>query len=140
LGDTGLILLVEDEVILCRSTRRLLEQAGHKVVSTNSGKEALAWFHQSTEVPDLLLLDMNMPGMSGADTFRSLRKLQPQLPAVIYSGYWTPDEESSLRSEGILDFIQKPFDAQQLRETVAKALKTSRRIRISTTEIISDNE
>ena len=140
LGDTGLILLVEDEVILCRSTRRLLEQAGHKVVSTNSGKEALAWFHQSTEVPDLLLLDMNMPGMSGADTFRSLRKLQPQLPAVIYSGYWTPDEESSLRSEGILDFIQKPFDAQQLRETVAKALKTSRRIRISTTEIMSDNE
>ena len=119
----GLILLVEDEVILSRSTRRLLEQAGHEVVAKNSGKEAVAWFKSTNKTPDLLLLDMNMPEMSGAETYRAIRRVNASARAVVYSGYWTPEEEVVLRSEGVLDFIQKPFDASTLREAVSNALQ-----------------
>ena len=110
---TGFVLLVEDEVILGRSTSRLLEQVGHTVHSVSSGAEAVKWYESNMDKPDLVLLDMNMPGMSGADTYRALRTLNPRCFGMVYSGYWTPEEEEQLRAEGILDFIQKPFDARQ---------------------------
>lgn len=121
---TGFVLLVEDEVILGRSTSRLLEQVGHSVHSVCSGADAVQWYQTAKEKPDLVLLDMNMPGMSGADTYRALRKMNPKCFAMVYSGYWTPEEEEQLRSEGILEFIQKPFDARQLRQAVSDALKS----------------
>jgi CheY-like chemotaxis protein len=126
-GATGLILLVEDEVILGRSTCRLLEQSGHQVHSVASGADAVRWFEATEKRPDLVLLDMNMPGMSGADTYRALRRLDPHCFALIYSGYWTQEEEEQLREEGILEFIQKPFDARQLHEAVAQAMKKIRK-------------
>ena len=134
LAETGLVLLVEDEVILGRSTQRLLTQAGHKVHSVSSGNEAVKWFKAADTRPDLVLLDMNMPGMSGAETYRALRRLDPKCSALIYSGYWTPEEEEQLREEGILEFIQKPFDAKQLREAVARAMKQIRKKALYTTQ------
>ena len=99
---TGFVLLVEDEVILGRSTSRLLEQVGHTVHSVSSGAEAVKWYESNMDKPDLVLLDMNMPGMSGADTYRALRTLNPRCFGMVYSGYWTPEEEEQLRAEGIL--------------------------------------
>jgi two-component system cell cycle sensor histidine kinase/response regulator CckA len=127
LGETGSVLLVEDEVILSRSTQRLLTQVGHRVHAVNNGADAVAWFERADPTPDLILLDMNMPGMSGADTYRAIKRISPTCKAIVYSGYWTPEEEAQLREEGILDFIQKPFDARQLRDSVARAMRQIRR-------------
>jgi len=140
LGETGSILLVEDEVILGRSTQRLLTQAGHKVHSVSSGRDAVRWFESVEKTPDLVLLDMNMPGMSGADTYRALKRLEPDCCALIYSGYWTPEEEEQLREEGVIEFIQKPFDARQLREAVARAMKQIRRKEITSTQASIDKD
>ena len=105
------ILVVDDDVPIQILMQSLLREFGFDPVTAGSGEQALEAVRGGLR-PDLVLLDMNMPGMSGADALHALRAELAQTPIVILSGErLTPPELESL---GATAAVQKPFDVSEL--------------------------
>ncbi len=117
-----LIMLVDDEDIVRRSAGRVVRQSGHRVIFARSGKEALRIYTETQPRPDLVLMDLNMPGMTGDQAFKELKAVDPQAPVVFVSGYWDRDLERELRGMGALGFVQKPYEAATLRDAIVQAM------------------
>ena len=105
------ILVVDDDVPIQVLMMSLLKEFGFHPVTAGSGAEALGAIRGGLR-PDLVLLDLNMPGMSGADTMRALRAELPQSPIVILSGERLSPAE--LQQLGATAGVQKPFDVAEL--------------------------
>ncbi len=101
------ILLVDDEQIVRRSVARLLRQAGFDVTEAEDGAEAIARY--SRRRFDLVVLDLDMPGLDGEQTQARLLQLDPSVRVVFASGHVDPKREAAVRARGALDFLQKPF-------------------------------
>ena len=117
-----LILLVDDEDVVRRSAGRVVRQSGHRVIFARSGKEAIRIYVETQPRPDLVLMDLNMPGMTGDQAFEELRAVDPEAPVVFVSGYWDSELERKLRSMGALGFVQKPYEAATLRDAIVQAM------------------
>jgi signal transduction histidine kinase/ActR/RegA family two-component response regulator len=117
-----LILLVDDEDVVRRSAGRVVRQSGHRVIFAKSGKEALRVYDETQPRPDLVLMDLNMPGMTGDQAFEELKAIDPQAPVVFVSGYWDGELERKLRGLGALGFVQKPYEAATLRDAIVQAM------------------
>ena len=117
-----LILLVDDEDIVRRSAGRVVRQSGHRVIFARGGREAVKIYAETQPRPDLVLMDLNMPGMTGDQAFKELKALDPQAPVVFVSGYWDGALERELRSMGALGFVQKPYEAATLRDAIVQAM------------------
>jgi CheY-like chemotaxis protein len=117
----GTILLAEDEAPVRRTTRKLLESFGYRVLEAASGEEVLAAARGSAI--DLLVTDVMLPGMKGPEISRRLRALLPGLPTLFISGYTA----SVLGSQGVLEpdvqLLHKPFSVQDLARKVEEALR-----------------
>jgi CheY-like chemotaxis protein len=116
-----LILVVEDVEAERRHVARLLEQLDYRVVAIPDGREAVRVYREEKHVV-LVLLDMVIPGLSGLDTFRALRKHDSQVKVLLVSGYVDEDRAEELLAEGAAGFLQKPFTLELLRRAVATAL------------------
>jgi len=113
------ILYVEDEPDIQAVARLALEMVGgFSVTICSSGEEALA--RVSSTKPDLMLLDVMMPGMDGPTTLKRLRELPAakDIPAVFMTAKVQPDEVAHYKSLGAVGVIAKPFDPMTLSETV----------------------
>ncbi|MGB5366290.1 MAG: response regulator [Polyangiales bacterium] len=117
-----LILLVDDEDVVRRSAGRVVRQSGHRVIFARSGEEALRIYDETQPRPDLVLMDLNMPGMTGDQAFKKLKEVDPEAPVVFVSGYWDRDLERELRGMGALGFVQKPYEAATLRDAIVQAM------------------
>lgn len=112
------VLVVDDDSLVLTSTVLLLEDLGHRVLSVSSGAHALTLFDQG-EVIDLMITDMAMPHMSGAQLAHAVRLLKPDLPIILATGY-------AERLEGFaaqLPRLPKPFTQLNLLEIIAQAMK-----------------
>jgi len=112
------VLVVDDDSLVLTSTTLLLEDLGHRVISATSGEKALALFDQG-EVIDLMITDMAMPQMSGAQLAHAVRLLKPDLPIILATGY-------AERLEGFaekLPRLPKPFTQLNLVEIIARSMK-----------------
>lgn len=116
LGST--ILIVDDEAVVQRSIGRLLKRAGYEVTLVSTGSEALDHYEHARRRPDLVLLDMDMPGLSGEDTLVALQRVNPLVRVLVMSG----DPERSSAVEGVLGSVGKPSDAASLVDAVRTAL------------------
>jgi len=107
-----LVLVIDDEDGICKALCALLESFGCRTAYALSGIEGLERVGRRT--PDLILLDLKMPALSGADFLRILRTMHPDLPVVIVTGY--PDSEMMARATafGPLTLIAKPVRREQL--------------------------
>jgi signal transduction histidine kinase/CheY-like chemotaxis protein len=112
------ILIVDDEAVVQRSIGRLLKRAGYEVVLASTGREALDHYEHARRRPDLVLLDMDMPGLSGEDTLIALQRFNPLIKVLVMSG----DPERGAAVEGTLGAVGKPSDAATLIEAVRGAL------------------
>ncbi|MFZ5894541.1 MAG: response regulator [Myxococcota bacterium] len=101
------VLLVDDEQIVRRSMARLLRQAGFDVTEAADGAEAVARY--SRKRFDLVVLDLDMPGLDGEQTQARLVGLDPYARIVFASGHVDPKREAAVRARGALAFLQKPF-------------------------------
>ena len=106
------VLVVDDDRILIDTVRRGLTQLGYQVAGVLSGPEALEQLQQWS--PDVVLLDVSMPGMSGLETCRALRELSPRLPVVFLTARDTAEDEVRGLLAGGDDYITKPFDFRVL--------------------------
>jgi PAS domain S-box-containing protein len=118
------ILLVDDESIIRRVTKLLLERHGGIVTAVASGDEAIAHLSSVARPPTILVTDVWMPGMSGVDLAAKVRALHPAMPVLYLSGY-TDDEriEAELR-RGDCRFLQKPFRAEEMVATITDMVRS----------------
>lgn len=118
------LLHVEDDVDIRQITKLALEFSGaFEVVQCASGPEALAWLEDHT--PDMFLLDMMMPGMTGTETLAQIR-LRPHLaaiPAIFMTARAQAAQLDELRTAGAVDVISKPFDPMGLGDRIKAALQ-----------------
>jgi len=116
------ILVVDDDEIVQRVTCDLLKKLGYTPIPADNGEEALDIYREKKEKIDLIILDMVMPGLSGVDTFKQLKQINPDAPVVFSTGYNQGIDYEALKEEGALDFLTKPFMINQLATAVRKIL------------------
>ena len=114
------VLLVDDDALIAMSTSMMLEDLGHRVIEANSGPSALEILKSPADV-DVLLTDQAMPGMTGLELARHARKLRPNLPILLATGYAELPEAPAMN----LPRLTKPFDQKQLASELARVLRRS---------------
>jgi len=119
---SGTVLLVDDEEMVRMVGGRMLERLGFSVVGANGGAEAIAHFQEHHEQIQCVLLDLTMPQMDGKQTLQELRKISPDVPVVITSGYTRHSVSERIDSEEVEGFLQKPFDLSNLRDTLRQVV------------------
>jgi two-component system cell cycle sensor histidine kinase/response regulator CckA len=122
LGGKETILLVDDEETILAVTREMLNGLGYDVLVSNSGPDALRLFRANKGGIDLVVLDMIMPGIGGAEVFKDLRLINPDIKVVLSSGYSINDQISELLGEKETFFIQKPFTISDLSRVIRRVL------------------
>lgn len=115
------ILVVDDEPAIRDALRMILEYEGYDCLTVASGAEALAAL--SRDSPDLIILDIKMPGGSGLDTLAAIRKIDQGIPVTMISGHGTMAEAMQATRLGAFDFIEKPFTSERVLVTVTKGLE-----------------
>jgi DNA-binding NtrC family response regulator len=122
LQGSGTILLVEDEVQVKTIARQLLEHLGFIVIEASNGEEGLDAFHANHANIILVVTDVGMPVMDGYALIRELKKLKPELPIIISSGFGDADFASQIASEDVAGLISKPYTMSQLQVILKKVL------------------
>jgi PAS domain S-box-containing protein len=117
------VLVVDDEPVVRRTLDSLLGGLGWVVTTCESGEEAVAWFAANHDDVDAVVVDMIMPGMDGQECFRRLRAIDPDVRAVLSTGYGLDAAVRSILAEGMRGFVQKPYRIAQLTAAIEKAMK-----------------
>ncbi len=115
---TGTILLIDDEQMIIKVGEELLEELGYKVLTAESGQDAIKLYEKNAEKIDLVIMDMIMPGMGGGETFDHLKQIKPDIKVLLSSGYSINGQASEILERGCDGFIQKPFNINQLSEKI----------------------
>ncbi|HYJ07726.1 MAG TPA: ATP-binding protein [Polyangiaceae bacterium] len=117
------VLLVDDEQLLRRSFGRLLRQHGFQVTEAAGGAEALTLYEAGKH--DLIILDLDMPGMSGEQTQVELLRRQPDARIMFASGHADPQREAVVRERGARAFLQKPYEIELLVSTIHEVIRSA---------------
>ena len=118
------ILVVDDEAEIRRSVRMILEYEGYEVMEASSGPEGVALAERET--PDLVFLDIKMPGMDGLDALQRIKSGNEAIPVVIISGHGTVTTAVEATKAGAFDFIEKPLASERDLLTIRNALDRTR--------------
>ncbi|MDD5169450.1 MAG: response regulator [Syntrophales bacterium] len=116
------ILVIDDEEIILTVTKELLGRLGYQVITAGSGREGLDLYRSKRGEIALVLLDMIMPGMSGAETFEQLKSLDPEVKVILASGYSINEAAAGMLDKGCKAFIQKPFRIGELSQKIRSVL------------------
>jgi PAS domain S-box-containing protein len=117
----GLVLVVDDEPAIRSLVHRSLEHLGYTVLLAEHGGQALDVLERSADPISLVLLDLAMPVMDGADTAAEIQRYRPDLPIIVMSGLADQDALRRLENVRIAGFVPKPFAPEQLAQAVALA-------------------
>lgn len=118
------ILIVDDDKSVRYSLKRMFEERDIKVATAGNGEEALKRLKE--RLPDLVIMDVKMPGMNGLEILRKMRKLHPRLLVIIITAYGTTETAIEAMKLGAYDYILKPFDVPRMWQLVEKALQVNR--------------
>jgi CheY-like chemotaxis protein len=113
----GKILIVDDEPEVRQVLQEFLSGRGYDVLVAESGPEALSML--GVDQPDLVLLDVTMPGMDGVETLRRIVALQQPVPVIMVTANADIATTSKLLAMGAVDYIPKPFDLDYLDQAVS---------------------
>jgi len=106
------VLVVDDEELYRRALERILKRVGHMVTTARDATEALAVVSQ--QGVDLVLADIQMPGINGLELVRQVREISPDLPCIVVTGYGTPKNSVEALRAGAFWYLEKPFDQGHL--------------------------
>jgi DNA-binding response OmpR family regulator len=112
------VLLVDDEKRFRASTEKILVRRGLEVATAGTGEEAL---ERITDGPDVVILDIRMPGMDGLTALRELKRRAPEVPVIMLSGHASTEAARTALDEGAFDFLAKPCDIDLLVAKVHEA-------------------
>lgn len=114
------VLIVDDEVTIIESLEGILSDDGFEVMHAFNGYEALKKIE--AESPDIVLLDIWMPGMDGIETLKEIKKIAPYLPVVMITGHGTIESAVDATKSGAYDFLEKPLSIDKVMVTINNAL------------------
>ncbi|MBI4871554.1 MAG: response regulator, partial [Candidatus Riflebacteria bacterium] len=116
------VLVVDDEEGVSELARRHLLAAGLQVLCASGGRQAVTLLESRTEPVDLVLLDLVMPGLDGRATYQELRRIRPDLPVLLTSGFGEEQVSEYFENGQLAGFLRKPYRREQLLDAVRKVL------------------
>ena len=121
------ILVVDDEEVVCRFLKRVLDGADHEVEVCHGGPEAIARLEETSF--DLVITDLKMPGVGGIGVLRKAKELDPLCEVIVVTAYASVESAVEVMKLGAYDYIGKPFNVDRIRIVVDKALEKRRLLR-----------
>lgn len=118
------ILIIDDEEVVLDSCKLVLEPAGFKIATAGNGTVGLGMVREFD--PDLIFVDLKMPGISGFDVLERLRAMDPNRVAIVITGYATVSSAVDAMKRGAYDFLPKPFTPDELRLITNRGLEKHR--------------
>src|SRR5471030_2855691 len=118
------ILVIDDEAAIRDSLRMTLEYEGYEFMAAATGQEGLALAER--DAPDLVMLDVKMPGMDGIEVLERLRNMNETLPVIVISGHGTISTAVEATKKGAFDFIEKPFATEKVLVSLRNAVDQRR--------------
>lgn len=122
------ILIIDDDDQLRISFEKLLAEEGYTVLSAASGEAGIRQF--KTTKPDLVIIDMRMPGMSGLETFEVIHQMDSRVPVIIMTAFGTTESAITATQMGAFDYILKPFEIPDMLDIIEQAVEAGRCMRI----------
>jgi two-component system, cell cycle sensor histidine kinase and response regulator CckA len=119
---SGTLLVAEDEENLRAILGHFLEKLGYTVVACNDGVEAVDYYKKNTERIDALIIDMIMPRMGGPECIKKLKQINPRARIIVSSGYSMATDTQMIITRGIVGYIQKPYQIDEITKTLAAVL------------------
>jgi CheY-like chemotaxis protein len=119
---SGTVLLADDEPAVRAVTSQMLKGLGFDVLPAADGQGAIAAFREHLDDIVAVVLDLTMPHMSGEDTLREIRRLRPDVPVLLVSGFSEQDVMTRFCGQAASDFLAKPFKVAELREKMQAVL------------------
>ena len=124
-GGTEKILLVDDEANIAKTEQQLLERLGYRVTIRTGSVDALEAFKANPDRFDLVVTDMNMPNMTGVQLAGEIKKIRPEIPIILCTGYSYQVNEEQSKALGIQGFIMKPVMTKEIAGVIRKVLDKS---------------
>lgn len=121
------IYIIDDDDQLRKSFHKLLVEEGYEAKSAASGEAGLELVSQN--IPDVVILDIRLPGMNGLETFQAIHNIESKLPVIIMTAYGTTETAIEATKMGAFDYILKPFEIPDMLEVIAKAVEAGRFMR-----------
>ena len=122
MADKLKILITDDSKLLRKKLRAELEQLDCEVLEAENGKEAI--MKDLKEQPDGVILDIVMPEVGGIETLQVIKEINPDLPVIMLSSAGTSQKLKETLELGGLDFIQKPYTSEQIKQAVERIRRT----------------
>src|SRR3974377_2450002 len=124
------ILIVDDEIVICQSCEKIFLRAGHDVIYTTSGKQALKILEEHTF--DVVFTDLKMVDIGGMEVLQTVKQKYPDTIVVVITGFATIASAIETMRYGAFDYLPKPFTPGEILEVLNKAFDKSRMIKITT--------
>ena len=118
MADKLKILITDDSKLLRKKLREELEKLDCDVLEAENGKEAI--MRDLTEQPDGVILDIVMPEVGGIETLQVIKEINPEIPVIMLSSAGTYQKLKQTLELGALDFIQKPYTSEQIKQAVER--------------------
>lgn len=119
------IVVADDSKFMRTLLKRIVEKMGHKVIAeANNGRELVEIMKNMKEGPDLVFLDINMPGMNGLKALEAIRKAEKDVKIVIVSALGQDEVIKYAKSIGVVDFITKPFTPDKIIRVIKSIAKS----------------
>jgi PAS domain S-box-containing protein len=118
---SGTILVVDDEEIIRNLLEEMLQELGFRVLTARDGIEAAEIYHELWTEIDVVMIDMIMPKLSGKETFLEMKKINPDVRAVLSTGFTKDGAVQETLDHGIIAFIPKPYQLEELSAAISKA-------------------
>ena len=124
LTGTETILIVDDEELIIKVVKPLLEKMGYRALTAAGGKEAIDIYNKNWEEIAIVIVDLIMPDMDGEETFNKLKEINPEIKAILSSGYSMSGHVLKVIENGCKGFLQKPFDMEELTNKIREILES----------------
>ena len=117
------VLIVDDEEGILESLSGIFEDEGYDVLTSSSGEDALRILKEQEQSPDLILLDIWLPGIDGIQTLKEIKGLKPDLPVIMISGHGNIELAVKATRMGAYDFLEKPLSLERVLLAAQRALE-----------------
>ena len=125
-GTKELILIIDDEALIVALAKRMLTDAGYRVVASTEPFQALEIFKQLKDEVDLVILDFTLPIMDGSEVFDALREIKQNVAVMLSSGFAEQEKVRGMLAQGLRGFLPKPYTQEKLLTQVRSTLDAIR--------------
>jgi len=119
---TESIMLVDDEELIVEIGSKILEQQGYRITGFTNPEKALDMFNDSKNSYDLIITDKTMPKMTGLELAAEIKKVRPDIPILLCTGFLDEDIDDKVQKAGITEYVTKPLNSRELAISVRKVL------------------